>query len=300
MVFQIVKDFRIKSSSTSEARTGGTSRILTATPISKEARHQIHDEIVAIKFFNDINISSDINNSDNFHYEVYLMNSLPKSTPNVIQMLGFSPTERAVIMPFYELSLSQLVREKKFRLPPSKIQKIAYDIAEGMRVLHDEANILHLDLKPGNILIDTKTLPNMPTCVICDFGYANHIGDDIPVVAGIRMPTAAGFTCPYAAPEILNDMFVKRYSRESDKPIDVYAYAMTMYEVLMQRYPWTGMNVNQIKENVMTGKRPSIEPKSRFEDIPMILQIVADSWSQDPIKRPSFKNITELLLKSKI
>ena len=197
-------------------------------------------------------------------------------------------------MPFYPTSLSNLIRQNRFRLAPSKINKIALDVAEGMRVLHDEVRILHLDLKPANILVDDPKA-SLPTCIICDFGYANFIGEDIPVVAGFRMPKNAGRTYPYAAPEILTETSSERYHKDSDKPIDVYAYAMTLWEVLMQRYPWQGFRADQIRNNVLNGNRPEIEPKNRFDDVRTVVEIIQKSWMQNPADRPTFRKIVDVL-----
>ena len=44
--------------------------------------------------------------------------------------------------------------------------KIIKEICEGIQYLHDK-NIVHLDLKPANILLDNKMSPK-----ICDFGLS--------------------------------------------------------------------------------------------------------------------------------
>ena len=278
-------------------RAGGTARVIQAKPINIDVLDRVGYDLVAIKFFNVR--ARDSQGSDNFHYEISLMSSLPKDAPNLIKFLGFSLQERAIIMPFYETSLYHLIRKNRFRLSPSKINKIASDVAEGMRVLHDSVRMLHLDLKPGNILVEETQGSSLPTFIICDFGYANFIGEDIPVVSGIEMPTHAGLTFPYAAPEIIEGKYTNRFNKESDKAIDVYAYAMTLYEVLMQKVPWHGLNTTQIKENVLSGHRPPIEPKTRFEDIPLIVQFIERCWSQNPLERPRFQDICKGIMEEK-
>ena len=292
--FNISSDFKIilnDGGSSGNARSGGTSSIVKAEVANSSVFERTGFQSVAIKYFDIRFVIGDDNASDNFQYEIALMSSLPKDAPNLIKFLGFSLSERAIIMPFYEMSLYQLIRKNRFRFSPSKINKTASDVAKGMKVLHDTVRMLHLDLKPGNILVDQPEGASLPTFIICDFGYANFIGEDIPVVSGVEMPTHAGLTIAYAAPEILNVNFTKRFNKESDKAIDVYAYAMTLYEVLMQKTPWYGLNSAQIKENVISGKRPVIEPKDRFEDVLPVVQMIERCWHQDPLQRPQFKDI---------
>ena len=64
-------------------------------------------------------------------------------------------------------------------------------------------NIVHFDIKPANVLIET--LPDKSyRCVICDFGFAMVIGTERKVVAGINRPELGGFTSHYASPEASN------------------------------------------------------------------------------------------------
>lgn len=52
------------------------------------------------------------------------------------------------------------------------IQRIIYQIAKGVKYLHDN-DLLHRDLKPANILIDPHTLD----VKIGDFGLSRRTGE---------------------------------------------------------------------------------------------------------------------------
>ncbi|OEL26741.1 hypothetical protein BAE44_0012240 [Dichanthelium oligosanthes] len=47
-------------------------------------------------------------------------------------------------------------------------------IAEAMRYLHDEHGVIHMDLKPANILLDSNMMPK-----INDFGIASALANTI-------------------------------------------------------------------------------------------------------------------------
>ena len=136
-------------SSIETVRRGGMANIQRAKWKSRRPLDLYGDIPIAVKFFhsNQSPLSED-EIAENFVFETALMGSLPPS-PNVIQLLGFSSIAKALVMPYYDLSLSAYIRKGKgsFRLSPSKILKIASDIANGMALIHN-AEILHLDLKP--------------------------------------------------------------------------------------------------------------------------------------------------------
>ena len=77
-------------------------------------------------------------------------------------------------------------------------------------------------------------------CVICDFGFASIIGHKPRnLVQGLDRPQNAGLTAAYSSPELYSRVFLGRAtSSEYDKLVDVYAYGMTMFEVITQSYGW--------------------------------------------------------------
>ena len=85
---------------------------------------------------------------------------------------------------------------------------------------------------------------------------------------------------------------------ESDKKIDIYAYAITMYEVLTRLKAWDGCNVDMIKELVIQGHRPKI-PEILFkiasepggQTLSLLLETTNACWAPDPTDRPEFKEI---------
>ena len=94
-------------------------------------------------------------------------------------------------------------------------------------------------------------------CVVCDFGYANVLGDESQVgrlVKGLEKPNTAGITAQYASPELFSRVFIgRKISSEIDKMIDVYAYAITLYELITRKKAWDGVPNEAIQDKVLQG-----------------------------------------------
>ena len=140
-----------------------------------------------------------------FHFEIALMAHLG-SHPNIIQLVGYcdAPTY-SIVMKFCDGSLHNLIFEQRVLKYGEKIQ-FALDIATGMGFIHS-MDIVHLDLKPGNILIDcADPVANRPVAKITDFGFATAIEDtgngSQRAVKGLQYSRVIGMTTAYAAPEV--------------------------------------------------------------------------------------------------
>jgi serine/threonine protein kinase len=101
--------------------------------------------------------------------------------------------------------------------------------------------VVHMDLKPGNILVN-----NEGTIKIVDFGIARRLGagDD---------PTAA-FSGPYASPEQVQQ------APRSGYPADIYALGAVLYELLCGHTPFNPLlKAAELERQIIeeTPRRPS-------------------------------------------
>ncbi|MEM9069385.1 MAG: serine/threonine-protein kinase [Myxococcota bacterium] len=114
--------------------------------------------------------------------------------------------------------------------PPAvdEVLGILDQVCRGLSAIH-AAGIVHADVKPGNILIG----PSFRVAVT-DFGLVRTLGQ--PDADDLIVGTPA-----YIAPEVV-------YSRQPvfDRGSDVYALAVTAYEMLTGRLPWPIENVGQL------------------------------------------------------
>ncbi|MBA0693963.1 hypothetical protein Goari_004299 [Gossypium aridum] len=102
----------------------------------------------------------------------------------------------------------------------AKLLEIAIGVAQGIEYLHNgcESRILHLDIKPQNVLLDQSLNPK-----ISDFGLAKVYSRDHSYVT---MTSARG-TIGFIAPEI----FMRNLGNPSHKS-DVYSYGMLLLEMV--------------------------------------------------------------------
>ncbi|KAJ1270960.1 hypothetical protein BS78_06G091500 [Paspalum vaginatum] len=98
--------------------------------------------------------------------------------------------------------------------------QIALGVARGLAYLHHGCRdcIIHCDIKPENILLDTSFVPK-----IADFGMAKFLGRDFS-----RVVTTMRGTVGYLAPEWISGTAIT-------PKVDVYSYGMVLLEIISGR-----------------------------------------------------------------
>ena len=177
---------------------------------------------------------------------------------------------------------------------------IARGICCGMVALHAQ-QILHLDLKPANIVLDADGNP-----LIADFGLALMQGGTLSVMSSLAGNTLSmagggnrGGTEQYKAPELYNED-APMYAQ----PADVYNFSMLLWELFTGEVPWSSLSVVQITmihlRAELSGdphpKRPSLSAQD-WHDMasPAIATIIEQCWQQHPGARPGFAEVLHLL-----
>ncbi|OEL30822.1 putative receptor-like protein kinase, partial [Dichanthelium oligosanthes] len=145
---------------------------------------------------------------------------------SLVRLLGYSLPrggDRYLVYPFFENgSLDWWLfndEERRRLLPWPTRRRIAVDVARALAYLHHECHrqILHLDVKPANILLDGGLRAH-----VSDFGVSMSIAQGLTSV-----DTRGRGTLGYMAPEIsLSKLSVKS---------DVYSYGMTLLELISGR-----------------------------------------------------------------
>jgi serine/threonine protein kinase len=177
-----------------------------------------------------------------FERESLLWISLPPH-PRVVKAISFEfdgglPNLSMEYMPGG--NLRDRMRNRPLRL--ADCLRIAVEFCDGMRFLADHNKILHLDIKPENVLFDENDHVK-----ITDFGLARAFGDHsgkerasrfLPswaAPARRELHVIAG-TLPYMAPEQLSGGSVL------DTRTDVYAFGVMLYEMLAARRPFDALD----------------------------------------------------------
>eukprot|EP00939_MAST-03C_sp_MAST-3C-sp1_P004180 g4180.t1 len=120
------------------------------------------------------------------------------------------------------------------------------------------------------------------------------------VVSRSSTMTSGVGTPLYMAPEICKtakDGAVARYSEK----VDVYAFAIVLYETLALKMPWTEFAFShQILSAVESGDRPAIDPRLKYEAPRQFVALMKRCWAQDPEDRCGFDEIYDTLQDMKV
>ena len=84
-----------------------------------------------------------------------------------------------------------------------------------------------------------------------------------------------------------------RLALDIHKKIDVYSFAMTMYELMFEKEPWFGFPYPAIAQAVKSGTRPELYNHilQKYASYPSIIEDIIRGWHQNPENRPDFTTI---------
>ena len=143
-------------------------------------------------------------------------------------------------------------------IPIERTVDILVAACAGVYAAH-RAEVVHRDLKPGNIFLARTPMGETPK--ILDFGIS-RIGDDNSSLTGTGDVVGTTY---YLAPE-------QAAGREIDARVDQYALGVILYECLTGVRPFTGAAVYTIMRNIVDG---IFQPPSQLRpEIPRSLEAV--------------------------
>ncbi|KIW04795.1 hypothetical protein, variant [Verruconis gallopava] len=144
-------------------------------------------------------------------------------------------------------------------VPENVLRKITYSTVQGLRFLKDELNIIHRDVKPTNILINTKGQVK-----ICDFGVSgNLVASFAKTNIGCQSYMAPERISTGAADAVTNPGG-GTYSVQSD----IWSLGLTIIECALGRYPYPPETYNNIFSQlsaIVNGDPPDL-PEEGFSD----------------------------------
>jgi len=175
--------------------------------------------------------------------------------PHVIHVLVAEP--EMIVMEFIpEASTLQALIEDEL---PYRWRTLAQQLVQAVSYLHTH-DILHLDLKPANILINPQQ-----QCKIIDFGCSQPRAHP--------SHSACLGTIAYRAPELFKGELPTTKA-------DIYSLAITLWVLKHQQIPYRGQqDAILIYQVVALGRRPSPDPE--FQPL----------WHKDPLQRPDTEQL---------
>ena len=141
----------------------------------------------------------------------------------IYELLEYAGQFGIVQEDFNGVSLKRYLKTKKLSL--SSFLTLATDISRILGRIHQH-NIIHLDIKPDNILVNEST----GELKITDFGISTlltHINEEV------YRPEVVEGTLPYMSPEQTG-----RMNRNVDYRTDLYSLGVTFYEMLTGNVPF--------------------------------------------------------------
>ena len=151
-----------------------------------------------------------------------------------------------LVQPFVD---GTTLRDRLVAGPLSVVEavRVGIDVAGALQAAH-EAGVVHLDVKPANVMVDGGE--DVSRAVLVDFGLAKSAGLD-PSVRDEPVGTAR-----YLAPEAAGLLEVP-----VDERADLYALGVVLFECLAGRPPFEGTDVG----SVVVGVQPDVSLRVRLD-----------------------------------
>ena len=158
-------------------------------------------------------------------------------------------------------SLANVLAQYPDGMPLNEVRAWLKGLVEGVAYLHDHG-IVHRDLKPANLFMEEGVVK------IGDYGLSKMISHQ----AASHQSESIG-TCHYMAPEIGTGKY--------NKPIDIYAIGVILFEMITGRTPFEGESYGEVILKHLT-TRPDL---ARLPE--PYKSIVTKAMAKDPEHRPS-------------
>ncbi|WP_437686002.1 protein kinase domain-containing protein [Sorangium sp. So ce176] len=200
--------------------------------------------------------------------------------PNVVAAIDFGQLDDASYFLILEYVAGTPLKEVTAggRLQPARALRVARQIASALSAAH-EKGIVHRDVKPQNILLDTHDQVRL-----IDFGLAkvdvDLLSSQVRKTSSPRPAlTSAGEvfgTLAYLAPEALRGMDAV------DARADLYALGLVLYEMLTGQHPFDAKNLmERLKQQGPDGP-PPLRARAPDLEVPReVEQVVARLMEHD-------------------
>jgi len=201
--------------------------------------------------------------------------------PNIVQVFDFDSVEGRpfLVMEYVPgISLSAYLRalhEKNERLELKVVSKLLTAVASALQYAH-ESGVIHRDVKPGNILLTSrttpvaagKTLPDDFEPILTDFGLVRFLNSTLQTATGQIAGTPA-----YMSPE-------QARGEQTDERTDIYSLGIVLYEILAGHVPFEADTTMSVLLKQMN------EPPAPIPDLSPYLQAVIDhALAKEPADR---------------
>ncbi|CAH0384849.1 unnamed protein product [Bemisia tabaci] len=219
-------------------------------------------------------VDADLATAERFLEEAYIMQQFDHS--HIIKLIGVCSENPIWIV--MELArhgeLRAYLQSNKDFLDLSVLVLYTFQLSTALSYLESK-KFVHRDIAARNVLVSSHR------CVkLADFGLSRWVEDQSYYKAGRgKLPIK------WMAPESIN---FRRFTTASD----VWMFGVCMWEILkLGVKPFQGVNNNDVIGKLENGERLPLPPLCP----PRLYSLMSQCWAYEPSKRPSFKEIKQVL-----
>lgn len=162
------------------------------------------------------------------------------NSPYIVGFYGafYNDGEISMCMEYMDGGSLDLVLKKAEKVPEDILGVITYSVLKGLTYLREKHSIIHRDVKPSNILVNT-----VGEIKLCDFGVSGQLIDS--------MANSFVGTRSYMSPERLQGT---HYSVRSD----LWSLGLSLVELAIGRYPIPCMTSDDILKILRSSEKSDI------------------------------------------
>jgi len=243
-----------------------------------------------VKTIKDASSLTEKENEILFLQEIAVMAAL-RCNKFVASIIGYAISPKCLILTQYAGDLFNYLhgeggfKDMKGKMHPIEIKaKMIIQFAEAMTQIHS-LGVIHRDLKTKNILLEFDAQQDNPsnpsyTIKVSDFGVCRVIQDQ--GIIKQKFINIFAMSTRYAAPEVFAKQGLPNVviDPEEEKKIDIYSFAICVWEILTQQIPWGSIKNDEIRQKVCTGERPQISASDNVHE--QMIELITSCWNQNP------------------
>jgi len=204
--------------------------------------------------------------------------------PNIVQFIGIYYPESnkgipAMVMEQMDCSLTTFITEQSEPIPLHNVLSMLHDVSLGLWYLHSrDPPIIHCDLTPNNILINTSSMVAKIAGSVAALGY----GGDVLLLPG---------SLCFMAPEVIKPV-------SYGLSLDVFSYGGTALNVVVGEWP---LSLSEPKFDPKTSKIKALSEVERRQqyldkmigEAEVLRPLVEECLNDDPAKRPTIEVVSK-------